>query len=160
MLYDSLRLWRLLPHRLWKRQSLSATVLFRATLTRTVILNLLIKWLLGSTFQKMLLLSKTIRHLHISHNAPYLPPRILHNLCFSFLLGITAAQREIETMLMQNLEGARIWFFILMFRNPGRPRTSAYFCAKARLMRVTSHQEAVWSTGRFMSFMAALLVFM
>ena len=24
-----------------------------------------------------------------------------------------------------------------MFRNPGRPRTSASFCAKARLMRVT-----------------------
>ena len=28
-----------------------------------------------------------------------------------------------------------------MFRNPGRPRTSACFCAKARLMHVTSHQE-------------------
>ena len=40
-----------------------------------------------------------IRHLHISHNAPYLPPPpppILHNLCFSFLLGDTAAPREIE----------------------------------------------------------------
>ena len=33
-----------------------------------------------------------IHHLHISHNAPYLPlpPH------FFFLLGITAAQREIE----------------------------------------------------------------
>ena len=37
-----------------------------------------------------------IRHFHISHNAPYLPPQILHNLCFSFLLGITAVLREIE----------------------------------------------------------------
>ena len=41
-----------------------------------------------------------IRHLHISHNAPYLPPfpppQILHNLCFSFPLGITAVLREIE----------------------------------------------------------------
>ena len=37
-----------------------------------------------------------IHHLHISHNAPYLPPRILHNLCFSFLLGATAVPREIE----------------------------------------------------------------
>ena len=37
-----------------------------------------------------------IRHLHISHNTPYLPPKVLHNLCFSFLLGITAIQREIE----------------------------------------------------------------
>ena len=28
-----------------------------------------------------------IRHLHISHKAPYLPPRILHKHCFKFLLG-------------------------------------------------------------------------
>ena len=34
--------------------------------------------------------------MHISHNAPYLPPKILHNLCFSFLLGITAVLRDIE----------------------------------------------------------------
>ena len=27
------------------------------------------------------------------------------------------------------------------FRIPGRPRKSACFCAKARLLRVTSHQE-------------------
>ena len=40
-----------------------------------------------------------IRHLHISYNAPYLPPPphpILHNLCFSSLLGDTAVPREIE----------------------------------------------------------------
>ena len=37
-----------------------------------------------------------IHHFHISHNAPYLPPKISHNFCFSFLLGITAVQREIE----------------------------------------------------------------
>ena len=43
-----------------------------------------------------------IRPLHISHIAPYLPPPppptppILHILCFSFLLGITAVPREIE----------------------------------------------------------------
>ena len=30
------------------------------------------------------------RHLHISHNAPYLPTKVLQNLCFSFLLGITS----------------------------------------------------------------------
>ena len=29
--------------------------------------------------------------------APYLPPKILHNLRFSFLLGITAAPKEIKT---------------------------------------------------------------
>ena len=39
----------------------------------------------------------SIRHfVYISHNAPYFPPKILHNLCFSFLLGITAFPREIE----------------------------------------------------------------
>ena len=37
-----------------------------------------------------------IRNFHISHNAPYLPPNILHNLCFSFLLSIIAISREIE----------------------------------------------------------------
>ena len=38
----------------------------------------------------------TIHHLHISHNTPCLHPQILQNLCFSFLLGITAVLREIE----------------------------------------------------------------
>ena len=28
-----------------------------------------------------------IRHLHISHNAPYLPPKSLHKYCFQILLG-------------------------------------------------------------------------
>ena len=38
-----------------------------------------------------------IRHFHIPHNAPYFPPpQILHNLCFSFLLGFTTVPREIE----------------------------------------------------------------
>ena len=37
-----------------------------------------------------------IRNFHVSHNAPYLPPKILHNLCFSFLLGITAVPRKIQ----------------------------------------------------------------
>ena len=37
-----------------------------------------------------------IRHSHIPHNVPYLRPNILHNLRFSFLLGITAVPREIE----------------------------------------------------------------
>ena len=41
-------LWRWLPHRLSKRQSLStATVPFRTTFTRTIKLNLLLKWLLS-----------------------------------------------------------------------------------------------------------------
>ena len=31
--------------------------------------------------------SSAIRHLHVSHNAPYLPPKILHTHYFHFLLG-------------------------------------------------------------------------
>ena len=37
-----------------------------------------------------------MRHFHISHHAPYLLSKILHNLCLSFLLGITADPIEIE----------------------------------------------------------------
>ena len=50
--------------------------------------------------------SKPICHLHISHNAFYLPPQILHNLCFSFLLGITAVPREIENNAYTKFWGA------------------------------------------------------
>ena len=45
-----------------------------------------------------------MRHFHISYNAPYLPPKIVHNLCFSFLLSITAVPREIE-----NNAHAKFW---------------------------------------------------
>ena len=55
-----------------------------------------------------------IRHVHISHNAPFLPPpphpppplppKILQKLCFSLLLGITAVLREIE-----NNANAKFW---------------------------------------------------
>ena len=37
-----------------------------------------------------------ICNFHISHNAPLLAPQILHNLCFLFVLSITAFSREIE----------------------------------------------------------------
>ena len=36
-----------------------------------------------------------LHQFRIPHDAPQ-PPKILYNLCFSFLLGITAAPREIE----------------------------------------------------------------
>ena len=45
-----------------------------------------------------------IRHLHISHKLPYLPPKILQSLCFSFLLGIEAIPRGI-----QNNAYAKFW---------------------------------------------------
>jgi len=37
-----------------------------------------------------------IRHFHIPHNKPGLPPKILHKLCLPFLLGITVVPREPE----------------------------------------------------------------
>ena len=51
-------------------------------------------------------LKKAIRHLHISHNTPCLPPTILHNLCSSFLLGITAIPKEIENNAYAKFWGA------------------------------------------------------
>ena len=50
-------------------------------------------------------LSESIRHLQISHNAPYLPPQILHNLRFSFLLVLQPSQGKLKLMLMQNFGG-------------------------------------------------------
>ena len=49
-----------------------------------------------------------IRHLHIPHNAPYLPPKILHNFCVSFLLGFTAVLREIENQGCAKFWGAKV----------------------------------------------------
>ena len=46
------------------------------------------------SWSQVIILGTTIRDLHISHNAPYLPPKILHNLCFSFPLGIAAVPKE------------------------------------------------------------------
>ena len=48
-----------------------------------------------------------IRHFHISHSAPYLPPQI-YNLCFSILLGITAVPREIENHTYVKVWGANM----------------------------------------------------
>ena len=39
---------------------------------------------------------RSIRYFHIDNNAPCLPPKILHNYCFQFLLGNTVVAREIE----------------------------------------------------------------
>ena len=47
------------------------------------------------------------RHFHISYNAPYLLAKILHNLCFSFLLGITAVPREIEINVYAKFWGCK-----------------------------------------------------
>ena len=39
---------------------------------------------------------RSIRYFQIDHNAPCLPPKILHNYCFQFLQGNTVVPREIE----------------------------------------------------------------
>ena len=51
---------------------------------------------------------RSIRLLHISHNAPYLPSKVLHNLRFSFLPGITAVPREIENNAYAKFWGRQI----------------------------------------------------
>ena len=43
-----------------------------------------------------------LHQFRIPHDAPYLSPKILYNLCFSFLQGITAAQEKLKTTLMRN----------------------------------------------------------
>ena len=35
-----------------------------------------------------------IPHFHLDHNVPHLLPKILHNHCFQFFLGITVIPRE------------------------------------------------------------------
>ena len=50
--------------------------------------------------------SLTLRHLHISHNAPYLPPPPPK---FCILLGITAVPREIENNAYAIFLGGGLW---------------------------------------------------
>ena len=47
---------------------------------------------------------RSIRHFHIFHNAPYLPPKFC--ITFVFLLGITAVPREIENNAYAKFLGA------------------------------------------------------
>ena len=49
---------------------------------------------------------RALRQFRIPHDAPYLSPKILFNLCFSSLLGITAAPREIENNAYAEFWGA------------------------------------------------------
>ena len=47
-----------------------------------------------------------LRHLHICHYSPYLPPKILHNLFFfHFSWVLQPYQEKLKTMLMQNFRG-------------------------------------------------------
>ena len=47
-----------------------------------------------------------LRHLHICHYSPYLPPKILHNLFFfHFSWVLQPYQEKLKTMFMQNVRG-------------------------------------------------------
>ena len=46
-----------------------------------------------------------IHHFHIDHNAPCLPPKILHNDCFQSVLGITVVPGEIQDNGYANFGG-------------------------------------------------------
>ena len=48
----------------------------------------------------------SIRHLHISHNAPYFSPKFCLIFVFLFLLGITAVPGEIENNAYAKFWGA------------------------------------------------------
>ena len=53
---------------------------------------------------KLFLKKCNIHHFQVSHNAPICPEKKLHNLCFSFLMDMTAVPREIE-----NSAYAKFW---------------------------------------------------
>ena len=47
----------------------------------------------------------SICHLHVSHNAPYLPHKISHKHCFNFSWDGCNTQEKWNTRVMQNFEG-------------------------------------------------------
>ena len=67
----------------------------------------------GLAYGQVITKISRIRHLHISHNAPFSPPtppplqkkKILNNPCFSFPLGITTVPREIENIAYAKFGG-------------------------------------------------------
>ena len=51
-------------------------------------------------------MNMAIDHFHISHNTPWLPPKILHKYCFKFLLRRQYVPREIENNAYAKCWGA------------------------------------------------------
>ena len=83
-----------------------------------------------------------IRHLHISHNAPYLPPKILHKFCFSFLLGITAVASEIaEHNAHTKFSGANV--HVANFRRATRRKELILLARSSRGSRDHTIHDAV-----------------
>ena len=64
--------------------------------------------IVASSFSDNLSQNSCIHHFRIDHNAPCLPPKILHNDCFQFLLGITVVPGEIEDNGYANLGGGGV----------------------------------------------------
>ena len=56
-------------------------------------------------YQREITQSTGIRHMQFSHNAPYLPPNISHNLVFHFSCVLQSSQEKLKTMLRQNSGG-------------------------------------------------------
>ena len=73
-----------------------------------------------------------IHYLHISHNAPFLPSKIFHNLCFSFILGITAVPRETENNASTQNFGRQIKYIM-------RDVQVAYFSPSSHTCHWTGH---------------------
>ena len=61
--------------------------------------------IVASSFSDNLSQNSCIHHFHIDHNAPCLPPKILHNNCFQSLLGITVVPGEIQDNGYANFGG-------------------------------------------------------
>ena len=56
-----------------------------------------------------------IPHLHISHNAPYLPPKILHKHFFQISLGTAVIPRSNRLLEMKNKGYTQFWGQIRCF---------------------------------------------
>ena len=68
----------------------------------------LLQRLLGSLlWTRRSAIGQRIRHLRISHNAPYLPSKVLHNPCLFFISPVynSRPKRKLKTTLMQILGG-------------------------------------------------------
>ena len=73
---------------------------------------------------------RPIRHLHISQNAPCLPPTILHKHCFQFLSGQLYYQGEMKT-------NGYIFFFFFFVREGGGGGTRCIIMGDVQMANIT-----------------------
>ena len=85
-------------------------------------------------------------HLHISHNAPYLPPQILHKHCFIFSWDGCNTQEKRKTKVMQFLGG----------RGGGANKVHYGRCARRHIGNLTKDDDEtrvnVGKTNEFVFF--------